>query len=147
MRTLGKLLSTLCSHSLLKPHLLKQRSSHTDRFSSKRVFTPQLTITSHVSSRVLFKRYQLHFCCNYTPSQLMRMIVEIYQGVPEGFAVFHCHPTTSAEELNLFIERIRHHRLPYLVLLVNQLPFKLQEVGTETDTNIHVNANTHIHVP
>ena len=120
MHTVGNLLNTLCSHSRLVPHLLKQRSSC---FSSQ---------TSQASSTVISNCYQLHYCPNYTPSQLMRMIVEIYHGVPEGFAVLHCRPTTSAEELNLFIERIRYHRLPYLVLLVNQLPYKLQEVGTCT---------------
>ena len=34
------------------------------------------------------------------------------------------------EELTLFIERMRHYHLPYLVLQVNQLPFKLQEVSS-----------------
>lgn len=129
MHTVGKLLKTLCSDPLLVPHLLKQRSSCTSHFSSKPVFSPQ---TSQTSSPVVSNHYQLHYCPGYTPSQLMRMILEIYHGVPEGYAVLHCRPTTSAEELNLFIERMKHHRLPYLVLLVNQLPYKLQEVGTCT---------------
>ena len=74
----------------------------------------------------------------------MRMIVEIYNGVPEGFAVFHCRPTTSAEELNLFIERMMHHSLPYLVLQVNRLPFKLQEVGMHVYI-MHTHTHTHTH--
>ena len=67
---------------------------------------------------------------NLPAIQIIRMIIDIYQGVPEGFAVFHCRSTTSAEELTLFIERMRHYHLPYLVLQVNQLPFKLQEVSS-----------------
>ena len=137
MRTLGQLLRTLCSHPLLVPHLLKHRSSRSGSISTRPLFSPQLSLSSHSSPGVVFNRYQLHYGPSYAPSQLMRMIVEIFRGVPEGFAVFHCRPTTSAEELNLFIERMRHHSLPYLVLQVNRLPFKLQEVDTH---------NTHKHV-
>ena len=97
------------------------------------ISSPQLTLTHRSSSGMVFNRYLLHYGPSYTLSQLMRMIVEIFQGVPEGFAVFHCHPTTTAEELNMLIERIRHHSLPYLVLQVNRLPFKLQEVSGHTN--------------
>ena len=115
MHVLGQLLNTICSHRLLTPHLLKQRTN----CQSKPTLGPQ------ISQRNL---YQLHYGPSYNSSQIIRMIIEIYQGVPEGFAVFHCRSTTSAEELTLFIERMRHYHLPYLVLQVNQLPFKLQEV-------------------
>ena len=141
MRTLGQLLRTLCNHPLLVPHLLKQRSSRSGSISSKPIFSPQLSLTAH-SSGMVFNRYQLHYGPSYSPNQLMRMIVEIYHGVPEGFAVFHCRPTTSAEELSQFIERMRHHSLPYLMLLVNQLPFKLQEVDTHTHTHTHTRTHT-----
>ena len=59
----------------------------------------------------------------------MCLITELYEGVPEPFEVFRCRPNTTHEELNLFIERIRHHTLPYLVLHIDKLPFKLQEVS------------------
>ena len=129
MHVLGQLLNTICSHRLLTPHLLKQRSNRRGSLS-KPTLGPQLSLTSQSSSGVIFNRYQLHYGPNYNPSQIIRMIIDIYQGVPEGFAVFHCRSTTSAEELTLFIERMRHYHLPYLVLQVNQLPFKLQEVSS-----------------
>ena len=75
--------------------------------------------------------YQLHYAPGYTHSQILRLICELYEGVPECFEVFRCRPTTTHEELNLFMERVRHHPLSYLILQVNKLPFKLQEVSPE----------------
>ena len=72
--------------------------------------------------------YQLHYAPRYTQSQLLRLIAEIYDGVPESFEVFYCHPLTTQEELKMFMERIEYHPLPYLLLQVNKLPFNLQEV-------------------
>ena len=74
-------------------------------------------------------QYQLHFAPGYSHKQLLCLITELYQGVPEPFEVFRCRSDTTREELNLFIERIRHHPLPYLVIYVNKLPFKQQEVS------------------
>ena len=72
--------------------------------------------------------YQLHYAPGYTQSQLLRLITEIYDGVPESFEVFYCHPLTTQEELKMFMERVKYHPLPYLILQVNKLPFNLQEV-------------------
>ena len=72
--------------------------------------------------------YQLHYAPGYTQSQLLRLVTEIYDGVPESFEVFYCHPLTTQEELKMFMERVKYHPLPYLVLQVNKLPFNLQEV-------------------
>ena len=72
--------------------------------------------------------YQLHYAPGYTQSQLLRLITEIYDGVPESFEVFYCHPLTAQEELKMFMERVKYHPLPYLILQVNKLPFNLQEV-------------------
>ena len=70
----------------------------------------------------------LHYCPGYTQAQLIRLIVSIYNGVPEAFEVFHCHPSSTEEDLGLFLKRVAKHPLQYLILKVNQLPFKLQEV-------------------
>ena len=72
--------------------------------------------------------YQLHYAPGYTQSQLLRLITEIYDGVPESFEVFYCHPLTTQEEVKMFMERVNYHPLPYLVLQVNKLPFNFQEV-------------------
>lgn len=71
----------------------------------------------------------LHSCLGYNQQQLLQMIVSIYNGVPENFAVFHCRSTSTEEELGLFLKRATKHPLEYLMLEVNRLPFKLQEVS------------------
>ena len=52
----------------------------------------------------------------------------IYDGVPESFEVFCCRPTSTEEELRVFLSRAKSHPLTYLVLEVNKLSCKLQEV-------------------
>jgi hypothetical protein len=69
----------------------------------------------------------LHHAPNYRQSQLVRLIVSIYNGVPESFEVFHCRSSSTKEQLCLFLDRINKHPLKYLVLEVNMLPFRLQE--------------------
>ena len=70
----------------------------------------------------------LHYCPGFTQGQLIQMVVGICSGIPEAFEVFHCRPTTTEGELTLFLNRAMKHRLRSLVLEVNRLPFKLQEV-------------------
>ena len=70
----------------------------------------------------------LHYCPGYSQAQLIQLIVSIYDGIPEAFEVFRCHYSSTKEELSLFLERLAKHPLRYLILGVNLLPFKLQEV-------------------
>ena len=70
----------------------------------------------------------LHYCPGYSQAQLIRKIVSIYSGIPEAFEVFRCHASSTEEELNLFLKQVAKYPLQYLVLEVNRLPFKLQEV-------------------
>ena len=70
----------------------------------------------------------LHYCPRYSQAQLIQLIVSIYDGVPESFEVFRCCPSSTKEELSLFLKRLAKHPLQYLILEVNLLPFKLQEV-------------------
>lgn len=70
----------------------------------------------------------LHYCPRYSQAQLIQLIVSIYNGVPEAFEVFRCHTSSTKEELSLFLQRVAKHRLQYLILDVNRLPFILQEV-------------------
>jgi len=58
------------------------------------------------------------------------MIITIYNGILQPFEFFHCFPDTSEEELHLFMKRAARHPHQYLLLEVNNLPFKLQEVYT-----------------
>ena len=70
----------------------------------------------------------LHHAPKYSQSQLVRLIVRIYGGVPESFEMFHCRSSSTEEELSLFLERIERKPLRYLILDVDKLPFRLQEV-------------------
>ena len=70
----------------------------------------------------------LHYAPKYSQAQLIQLIVSIYGGVPKSFEVFHCRSTSTEEELSLFLERVAKQPLRYLVLEVNELPFRLQEV-------------------
>ncbi len=71
----------------------------------------------------------LHEAPGYNQNQLIMLIVEIYGGPPEAFEVLHCRPTTSEQDLKLFIKRIsKHPHQKYLILEVNSLPYELQEV-------------------
>ncbi len=68
----------------------------------------------------------------FTQSQLLRLIISIYGGVPEAFEVYHCRSTSTEEELRLFMNPKRATKRPfqYLILEVNKLPYRLQEVRT-----------------
>ena len=77
----------------------------------------------------------LHYAPKYRQSQLVWLIISIYSGVPESFEVFHCRPTSTEEELSLFLERVAKQPLRYLVLEVNKLPFRLQEVNNNINNN------------
>ena len=70
----------------------------------------------------------LHYCPGFTQGQLIQTVIGICSGIPESFEVFHCRPTTTEEELKLFLSRAVKHELRSLVLEVNKLPFKIQEV-------------------
>ncbi len=72
----------------------------------------------------------LHYCPHYSQSQLIQTLVGICSGVPEAFEVFRCRASTTEGELTLFLQRVARHSLRSIVLEVNKLPFKLQEVGT-----------------
>ena len=72
----------------------------------------------------------LHFCPEYPQAKIIRVIIEIYDGIPESFEVFHCQSTTTEEQLDQFMKKASIYARRYLVLDVNTLPYKLQEVST-----------------
>ena len=116
MQTVGSFLGHLFKNLELSNHSLKRR-----RRSS--------SLVRSVSSQ---STHILHSCKGYTQSQLLRLIITIYGGVPEAFEVFHCRPTTTEEDLGLFLNPRRATKRPfqYLILEVNCLPYELQEVCT-----------------
>lgn len=70
----------------------------------------------------------LHSCHGFTTSQLMSLIINIYEGVPEAFLLFHCHRTTTEDELKLFLKRSSRHAFKFMIVSVERLPYQLQEV-------------------
>lgn len=70
----------------------------------------------------------LHCCHGFTPSQLMSLIINIYEGVPESFLLLRCHPTTTEDELKLFLKRTSKHAFKFMIISVERLPYQLQEV-------------------
>ena len=114
---------------LLQNHTLPRRSTRVVRRPSSVSQFPGMSGANQF----------LHHAPKYCQSQLVRLIVSIYGGVPESFEVFHCRSSSTKEELTLFLERVERKPLRYLILEVNRLPFRLQEVHVhDTCTIIHV---------
>ncbi len=116
MYTIGQFL-----HVLFLKHTFPRRSDCTP-------FLRTCSLTSFPLSHDFTQL--LHYCPRYSQSELIQMLVGIYSGVPEAFEVFRCRPSTTEEELTLFLKRTARYSLRSIVLEVNKLPFKLQEVGT-----------------
>ena len=83
---------------------------------------------SEVSALLQKSSHFLHSAIGYCQSLLIRLIVGIYGGLPEAFEVLHCNPTTTEQELKLFMKRITLHPRQYVILEVNRLPYNIQEV-------------------
>ncbi len=73
----------------------------------------------------------LYFCPEYSQVDFLCFILTIFSGVlPEAYQVLRCKANTTEEELGLFLKRADHNLTHYLMLNVNMLPFRLQEVRT-----------------
>lgn len=70
----------------------------------------------------------LYCCPAYSKTEVVCLIVGLFCGIPESYQVLRCHASTTEEELTLFLKRLRVHKAHYLVLNVNKLSFKVQEV-------------------
>ncbi len=82
--------------------------------------------SSNTSSSFSQPRY---FCPDFTQMDFFRLILGIFNGIPETYQLLRCQAITTIQELNLFLERVKRHCSHYLLLDVNKLPYKLQEVG------------------
>jgi len=47
----------------------------------------------------------VHYAPDYTNEQLLRLMIEIYDGIPESYEVFHCSEDSTEEDLRLFLHR------------------------------------------
>ena len=105
--------------TLFKAHKLPRRESSSALVRIQSVTSYSL---SHEFTQLL------HYCPHYSQSQLIQTVIGLCSGVPESFEVFRCRSSTTEGELKLFLQRAAYHSLRSIVLEVNRLPFKLQEV-------------------
>ena len=81
----------------------------------------------HPSATTCFAQ-PLYYCPTYSQMDFLRLILSVFSGIPEAYQVLRCLKTTTEEDLSLFLKMVERHHTHYLVLNVNKLPFKLQEV-------------------
>ena len=98
--------------------------------------------TKSVSSKHEFSQ-SLHYCPNFSQGELITTIIGLYNtvpetmgvmlrsssGIPESFDIVRCQSTTTDEELRLFLTRASQYPRLYVILEVNKLPYKVQEVS------------------
>ena len=70
----------------------------------------------------------LHSCHGLSNVQLVSLIINCYNGVPESFQLFRCHSYTTEDELMLFLNRASQYAFQYMIVGVEELPYQLQEV-------------------
>ena len=104
---------------LLLNHALSQ---HPPMSVRETISFPRHCAATKISNQPLF------FCPSYSHASRLCFILEVFACIPEAYQVLRCQATTSEEELELFLKRAQTQMNHYLVLDVNKLPFKLQEV-------------------
>lgn len=78
----------------------------------------------------------LHSCHGLSCVQLVSLIINCYNGVPESFQLFRCHSSTTEDELMLFLHRATQYAFQYMIIGVEELPYQLQEVLLNNKYNI-----------
>ena len=115
--------------------------SLSDSPQQRTLYSPVLRTMSFSSKREFSQ--SLHYCPNFSQGELIRTIIGLYstvtetmvamqgplRGIPECFDIVRCQSTTSEEELRLFFNRASQYPRLYIVLEVNKLPYKAQEVS------------------
>ena len=91
-----------------------------------------ISLPSHHHSVTSYITQPLYSCSTYCQMDLQCLILQIFSGIPEAYQMLRCQETTTEEELNLFLKRIEKHYNHYIMLDVNKLSFKLQEVSYST---------------
>ena len=120
-RVCGTFLDALFKHPELTVYSPRKHSDESCLTHS--IHTRQPTLCSTTSMEIL------HSAPEFSRGELISVIVNIYKGrLPHPFEFFRCHENTSMHQLKLFITRANRHPLTFVILGVNLLPVKLQEV-------------------
>ena len=72
---------------------------------------------------------ELFDASNLTQSQLLRLILSVYDGLPDPFQLFRCSSSTQEMDLRIFMKRVILFPGRYLIVFVNYLSYPLQEVS------------------
>ncbi|KAL5475165.1 hypothetical protein EMCRGX_G027231 [Ephydatia muelleri] len=88
----------------------------------------------------------VHSCPGFTQTELIPIILSIFNGVPEPFQIFRCQSSSTQVELDLFLRRAATFPIPHLILEVNRLPFQLQECLMKFHLEIEHSQSQQTHV-
>ena len=100
----------ICLYSIVPP----QPANHNNR---------QVPALPHVN------KFTLHAVHDFTPLQMLQLILTVFDGVPNSFQIFQCTSNTTEQQLDIFFDRALHWSdIRYLLLGVNYLHNELQEV-------------------
>lgn len=83
----------------------------------------------HHNSITAYSSQTLYSCPDFSQLDLQSLIIHIFSKIPKAYQILRCQASTTEEELSLFLQRTEKHCMEYLLLNVDQLPFKLQEVS------------------
>ena len=92
------------------------------------LFFKDYTITQRDALNITNYLAQPLYSCSNSRLDFLTLILNIFSGIPEAYQVLHCKANTTEEELTRFLKRVEKHSGHYLMLDINMLPFKLQEV-------------------
>ena len=95
------------------------------------IVPPQAANHSNVQVPAMphMNKFTLHAVHDFTPLQMLQLILTVFDGVPNSFQIFQCTPNTTEQQLDIFFDRAFHwNDLWYLLLGVNYLRNELQEV-------------------
>ena len=104
----GKYLKHLCSDRSVAKHFLFSRNDLA-RGTSVSIHCRYISMVLFQFTFYQFQRI-VHFTPNYDNGQLLRLLVEIYSGVPESYEVFQGDKNSTREDLKLFLSRASKFR-------------------------------------
>ena len=67
--------------------------------------TRALDVYLHLYPSFLQHRCVMHVAIDLKPKDLIRLIFEIYKGIPAPYEVYRCRADSTEEELSLFFQR------------------------------------------
>ena len=121
LKVCGIFVDALFKHSEIAVYCAQKKSGEDCLKHLTRTCWPKLYSTHRIDV--------LHSAPDFSREELISLVTKIYDGrLPWPFEFFRCHKNTTMHQLKLFITRANNHPLTFVILGVNLLPIKLQEV-------------------